>query len=293
MELKLQKTIHPNHKDHEIRYNNLIGLNSQKSELLMTMKMILNEKLIGNWERKHHSKELTFLKKGLKLNPLIILSGEVGCGKTELAQTIGTPLGLLLDSQITVLQTPSDIRGSGLVGQLSARITSAFEQTKSEIKNGYGILIIDEADDVATSRSQIQAHHEDKAGVNALIKEIDSIEKNKKNIVVILITNRMSSLDPAVIRRACLHLEFKRPSKNELPFIFHHILDGVEITDKQIEELSNTALKKKIPFSYSDLFQRIANQAIIEAISKDIPFSASLLQEVINKTEPTPLIIYD
>jgi SpoVK/Ycf46/Vps4 family AAA+-type ATPase len=291
MELKLQKTQHPNFKDHGIRFKNLIGLDDSKSELLITMKMILKENLIENWEKKHHKEPLTFLMKGLKLSPLIILSGEVGCGKTELAQTIGTPLASLLDTMVISLQTPSDIRGVGLVGQLSARITAAFTQAKSEIKKGCGILIIDEADDIATNRDQTQAHHEDKAGVNALIKEIDSIEKENVNMVVLLITNRMSSLDPAVIRRACLHVKFKRPGKNELPKIFNTILDGARVSDAEIEELTEVALSKPTSFSYSDLFQRVAKQALLKAIENDKPFNSKILLEILKKTEPTPLII--
>ena len=226
MELTLKKTRHPNLKEHEVRYNNLIGLDSQKAELLITLQMILDRDRLQDWEKKHHKSNLPFLNKGLKLNPLVILSGEVGCGKTELAQTIGTPLAKLLDKTVITVQTPSDIRGFGLVGQLSSRITSSFSQAKSEIGKDLGILIIDEADDLASSRSQMQSHHEDKAGVNVLIKEIDAIEHDKVHIAVILITNRMDSLDPAVVRRACLHLQFKRPGESDINSIFRHILAG-------------------------------------------------------------------
>lgn len=291
MELHLQKTKHPHLKDHQIRYDNLIGLEPQKSELLITLQMILDKERFNDWEKKHHKTKLPFLNKGLKLSPLIILSGEVGCGKTELAQTICTPLATLLDKPILSLQTPADIRGFGLVGQLSSRITSAFTQAKSELGKDSGILIIDEADDLASSRSQMQSHHEDKAGVNVLIKEIDSIEHDKSKLAVILITNRISSLDPAVVRRACLHLEFKRPSNNDLNLIFKHILSGTIEDEKLINDLAAFASEKKIPYSYSDLFQRVAKQALLMAITNDVPFGAAVLMEVLKKTEPTPLII--
>lgn len=293
MELNLQITKHPNYKIHEIRYNNLMGLDEQKTELLLTLQMLLDKDKLEKWEKKHHGNSLPFIKRGLKLSPLIILSGEVGCGKTELAQTISTPLAKLLQNPVIAMQTPSDIRGNGLVGELSARITSAFTQAKNEIKSDFGILIIDEADDIASNRDEIQSHKEDKAGVNALIKEIDSIEPEKNKMAVILITNRMSSLDPAVVRRACLHLEFKRPSEKDLPNIFKHILENTSPNETDIDKLAKLAGKHLIPYSYSDLLQKIAKQALLRAISKDIPFDSNALYEVLEKTNPTPLIIND
>ena len=291
MEIKLQKTKHPNLKDHQIRYNQLIGIEDQKAELLMTLEMILDKGRLTEWGKKHHGKEkISFIEKGLKLNPLVILSGEVGCGKTELAQTIGTPLAIHLDKPILTLQTPSDIRGTGLVGDLSARITATFDSAKSEVGKDYGILIIDEGDDIATSRSEMQSHHEDKAGVNVLIKEIDAIERDKNNLAVILITNRMGALDPAVIRRACLHLEFYRPKEKELTLIFEQILSGLTFDKQELRKLTFYALKKKIPYSYSDLLQRVAKRALLTAIAQDVPFSLAILSDVLHKTEPTPLI---
>ena len=67
MELTLKKTRHPNLKEHEVRYNNLIGLDSQKAELLITLQMILDRDRLQDWEKKHHKSNLPFLNKGLKL----------------------------------------------------------------------------------------------------------------------------------------------------------------------------------------------------------------------------------
>jgi AAA+ superfamily predicted ATPase len=242
-------------------------------------------------EKKHHKPKLGIIAQGLRLNPLVILSGEVGCGKTELAQTVATPLSTALDKPIYTLQTPSDIRGNGMVGDLSSRITETFKSAKSDIGKDFGILIIDEGDDLATSRSETQSHHEDKAGVNVLIKEIDLIEREKTNLAVILITNRMAAIDPAVVRRACLHLEFHRPEETELKLIFGQILRGVDFTQPELEKLVAYALNKKIPYSYSDLLQRVAKRALLLAISHDVPYSISLVSDILHKTEPTPLII--
>jgi SpoVK/Ycf46/Vps4 family AAA+-type ATPase len=269
MDIKLQKTKHPNLKDHQLRYDNLVGLDQQKEDLLMTLEMILDKDRLTKWEKKHHKPKLGIIAQGLRLNPLVILSGEVGCGKTELAQTVATPLSTALDKPIYTLQTPSDIRGNGMVGDLSSRITETFKSAKSDIGKDFGILIIDEGDDLATSRSETQSHHEDKAGVNVLIKEIDLIEREK----------------------TCLHLEFHRPEETELKLIFGQILRGVDFTQPELEKLVAYALNKKIPYSYSDLLQRVAKRALLLAISHDVPYSISLVSDILHKTEPTPLII--
>ncbi|MGG2362463.1 AAA family ATPase, partial [Salmonella enterica] len=87
------------------------------------------------------------------------------------------------------------------VVEISNRITEAFTQAKSKVKgHDIGILIIDEADDLATDREQNQAHHEDRTGLNVLIKQIDTVGREKSNLAVILITNRLKVLDPAVVR---------------------------------------------------------------------------------------------
>jgi SpoVK/Ycf46/Vps4 family AAA+-type ATPase len=289
-ELGLQENKHPN-RDAEKRYNLLIGIDEQKSELLKTLSLLMDSDKVSHWEKHHHKKGLPLMQHIDTGTPLIILSGEVGCGKTALAQVIGTPLGKKLDKNVKVFETPSNIRGSGLVGEISNRITEAFESAKAKLKNDeVGILIIDEADDIATSRAQNQAHHEDRAGLNVLIKQIDSIKRANKKLAVIMITNRVVVLDPAIRRRTALHLIFDRPVSEKLDEVLIWILDGTQYSDGQFKKLKTTILKHKIPYSFSDLIQRAGRQAVFQAIESNIPFDIHLFTEVLEKTEPTPLI---
>ena len=288
--LKLPEFSHPN-KEALKDYNLLIGLDDQKKELLRTLEMLLDHKRIHQWEKKFHSKGLPIMAHLKTGSPLIILSGEVGCGKTALAQSIGTPLAELLGKPVKVVETPSNIRGSGLVGEISNRITDVFETAKARLKNDeIGLLIIDEADDLATSRAQNQAHHEDRAGLNVLIKQIDSIKKNDKRLVVIMITNRVTVLDPAVRRRTSLHLIFDRPTGDKLKEVLSRLLTGTSYTPDELESLVKRASSNGTPYSYSDLIQRVAKQAIYEAIEKNEPFCISLMMAALEQTEPTPLL---
>ena len=60
------------------------------------------------------------------------------------------------------------------------------------------VVIIDEADAIAQSREFGQMHHEDRAGVNALIRGIDTVATERRPVLVLLCTNRLSALDPAI-----------------------------------------------------------------------------------------------
>ena len=288
-ELELYETFHPNEVSIN-KFDNLIGIDSQKNTLLNTLNLLLNTKSIEVWKKKHHPRGLSFFDNYAK-DPLIILSGEVGCGKTELANSIASPLAKKLDIIIKTYETPSNIRGSGRVGEISSRITEAFNIIKSKVVNDkLGILIIDEGDDLATSRSQNQAHHEDRAGLNVLIKQLDLLKKEKKKIVVILITNRENVLDPAFYRRATLHLKFERPNRENREKIFKHIFQNIKLNDSILKELLSSS-EKNPPYTYSDLIQKIGTQALFKAIELNKPFSPEIYLDVLLKTEASPLIV--
>lgn len=287
MELNLIENTHPN-KDSINKYNNLIGIDVQKGLLLDSLNFLFKRDLIESWEKKHHKGGFIFLQ-NYTYDPLIILSGEVGCGKTELANTIPSIVSEKIGKRIKVFETPSNIRGSGLVGEISNRISAAFKEVKMKIKhNEFAILIIDEGDDLATSRAQNQAHHEDRAGLNVLIKEIDSIKKSHQNIIVILITNREKVLDAAFYRRAILHLKFERPNEDNRKKVFEYLF-GNNLDKDSLTNLMK-ASKRQPPYSYSDLIQKVGTQTLFKAISTDKPFTPDLFCEVLKLTDPTPLL---
>lgn len=288
--LKLSESQHPNREAKEL-YDSLVSLDDHKFELLRNLQLLLDSSRINQWISRYHNEGLNMLQYLRGNTPLVILSGEVGCGKTALAQSIGTPVSELLEKKVLVLETPSNIRGSGMVGEISNRITEAFEIAKAKVREGkYGILVIDEADDIATSRSQNQAHHEDRAGLNVLIKQIDLLKREKVNLVVILITNRLEVLDPAVRRRVSLHLKFERPTNEKLKDVLSYILKGTKYNQKEVDVLISHLSKSNIPYSFSDLIQRAGKQALFKAVENDVPFSFQLYKESLMAIEPTPLV---
>ena len=291
-ELQLIENIHPKREALK-EYDALVGIDVLKEALVDELIFILDRARLDAWRNKHHPDGLAILD-GAKSNaPLILLSGDVGCGKTALASCVATPVAKAIDQRIACIETPSDLRGGGHVGELSARVTEAFTQAKTKAKAiGRAILVIDEADDLATRRSQMQAHHEDRAGVNVLIRQIDQLAATETPIAVIMITNRADVLDPAVIRRAALRLHFERPDDNGRAAIFKRILDGTGAAEAQIRELV-TLTKRPVPYTSSDLTDRVARTALRRAWKSGHAFGPAILKACISDIEPTPMMEAD
>ncbi len=285
--IQLHKAKHPDPKA-RAHYDRLIGIDAQKSELLEYILRVLDPDRISRWVKRHHAQGVPLAKIVEDRPLLVILGGEVGCGKTALATSIGTAVGEMLDRQIIALETPSDIRGGGFVGQLSERVTAAFNEARAEVGRNGGILIIDEGDDLGMSRAEMQAHHEDRAGLNVLIKEINRLARDRARIAVVLVTNRVRALDPALIRRAQVIL-FTRPNAEARRGLFEQLLLGVEHNAEDVTGLVRASERNPL-FSYSDLVERGAEAALMAALRADQPLSAALLLETIERLEPSPLI---
>jgi len=285
--VQLHEEKHPN--DSAVaRYDDLVGIDGQKADLSEYLLRVFDPERLSRWAKKHHSKGLPLTKRIEARSPLVVLAGEVGCGKTALATSVGSMIAKALDKRVVALETPSDIRGGGLVGQLSERVTAAFNEARVKVGKDRGILIIDEGDDLGTSRAQMQAHHEDRAGLNVLIKEVDRLARDRTLIAVVLITNRLQALDPALVRRAHV-IRFERPDDDARRALFRRLLQGVEHDDKDIATLVRASEKTPL-FSYSDLVERGAESALLAALRQDRPLSVATFQEILGKIEPTPLI---
>lgn len=273
------------------QFDSLIGIQTQKQLLLENLQLILSRDEIMTWKAEFHNDSLPFLDHHFKISPMILLSGDVGCGKTELASCVAGPLAQKTQKQVRVYEAPSDIRGRGLVGELSGRITAMVDQViedLSENKDTWGILIIDEADALANSRESSDQHHEDRAGVNTLIKELDRIENSKLNLAVLFITNRTNAMDPAIIRRSAIEIIFNRPGEDAIKEVMNLLTSGITTLEEKAS-LVNECLKKEPLFTFSDLLRKVGYQSIIRAYSSNRALTHDDLLETIKLTNPSPI----
>lgn len=240
--------------DAQERFNRLMGLDDKKNSLSKLLGAMINPLGVKNWINKYYPNATNVLETILRRPPLIVLSGDVGSGKTELAETIGDLVARQEKIEITLLPLSLSTRGQGRVGEMTQLISAAFDYTIEEAKKlksssdknrGGIILLIDEADALAQSRESNQMHHEDKAGVNAFIRGIDRIASSKVPVVVIMCTNRLDAIDPAIRRRSADIIKFERPNEEQRKYVLELNLKPLGFSDQQIDELVEATGPKK------------------------------------------------
>lgn len=133
-------------------------------------------------------------------------------------------------------------------------------------------------------------HHEDRAGVDAFLAGVDSLAGAKIPVLVVLCTNRLSALDPAIMRRAAATFAFRRPNDEQRKAVLRAALEGFDIESAMIDELVMlTAPNGDRPgFTYSDLTQRLIPAAVLRAFP-DEALTSRILLEVAKHLEPTPI----
>ena len=141
------------------------------------------------------------------------------------------------------------------------------------------ILVVDEADALAQSRAAEQMHHEDRAGVDALLAGVDTLAGEAVPVLVIMCTNRERALDPAVLRRAAAIFHFSRPDESAAaaPSWPPPSTAPASTTEAIAELAALTGPDGDRPgFTYSDLTQRLIPAAILAAFP-DKPLTADIL----------------
>ncbi len=259
------------------RLARLVGMDDKIRRLTNVLSVLVNPSGLQKWLTKHHADANHLLDAILRRPPLVVLAGDVGSGKTELAETIGDIVARQEDIDITLLPLSLSSRGQGRVGEMTQLLSAAFEYTFAEANKCKGpsgkarggvILLIDEADALAQSRESQQMHHEDRAGVNALIRGIDRLANGKLPAAVLMCTNRLTALDPAVRRRAADILVFERPSNEQRHEVLHRKLGQAGFNKADIQALvAATGEEPNRPygFTYSDLTQRLLPAIVLDA----------------------------
>ncbi|BCD88128.1 hypothetical protein PSm6_45350 [Pseudomonas solani] len=259
------------------RLSRLVGLDEQKERLAKVLGLLVNPFGLQEWAEKHHPQARAAIDTVLRRPPLAVLAGDVGSGKTELAETIGDAVARQEGIDITLYPLSLATRGQGRVGEMTQLVSAAFDYTieaAEKLKNTSGkargavLLLIDEADALAQSRENAQMHHEDRAGVNAFIRGIDRIANQKLPAAVLMCTNRLKALDPAVQRRAAEVLTFGRPDDAQRRYLLSSKLEGLGLSAQVIEELVKLTGPREANapgFTFSDINQRLIPSIILAA----------------------------
>ncbi|WP_420572786.1 AAA family ATPase [Kordia sp.] len=294
-----QAIIYPN-IDYQERLNALVGLDNHKSRMTKILSLLINPEGIKSWIKKYHPDAKHISNIVLRRPPLVILEGDVGSGKSELATCIGDAVARQEKIDVTLLPLSLSVRGQGHVGEMTKLISTAFDYAIEKAKKlnnpsgksrGAVIFLVDEADALTQSRESNQMHHEDKAGVNAFIRGIDRIANGKLPAAVIMCTNRLNSLDPAIKRRAADILKFSRPNDEQRLAVLKAPLTELGFTDDDINDLVTITGKTDIReygFTFSDLTRRLLPSLVLDAYPNESvnPKKAIEIAETIIPTPP-------
>lgn len=281
-------------RDIQERTKDLVGFDSKFERIFSNLKLLLDQEGLIEWSKKFHKTELPIISQLQEKYPLIILSGDAGTGKTISAEAIADKMLRNLKKEGFFLKLSTRVRGEGLHGQMGNLVNDAFSELKNQAgKKRIAFLLIDEADAIASTRSTLQMHQEEKAAVNTLIQKIDELRELNGRAILFMSTNRIHFLDEAIIRRAAIVLEFERPNFEERKQLFEKSIGKIGLTDKELEilaDLTGESHNNNLAFSFSDIRLRV----LPEAVSKCFPEKAldfKSIKDSIIELKPSPKII--
>jgi AAA+ superfamily predicted ATPase len=274
------------------RYDSLVGLDDVKERLEKEAAILLDPKLLVDWSNKHHGRMIRGAEMLRSRPPMLIFAGDVGTGKTTLAETFGDAIARDHRIAVRVYRLSLQTRGGGAVGEMSTLLSAAFTEVRqhaSKEKGAAHILVIDEADALAQSRELGQMHHEDRAGVNALIRGLDQLAADGGRVLVVMCTNRLEAIDPGIRRRAAVEFPFHRPNVEQRRALFEQALDGALISADEMTELVRLTGEvdgRTYGYTSSDIVGKVVPAAVLDAFPDD-PLTAERVRASITAHPPT------
>ena len=211
--------------------------------------------------------------KGAVMPKGMILYGDPGTGKTLIAKAIAGEAGVPFFSV-----TGADFIEK-FVGVGAGRVRNLFEEAQ---KKAPCIIFIDEIDAIGGKRGD-QSNSEQVQTINALLTQMDGF-KEDSGVFVIATTNRLETLDPALIRagRFDMHVKVPLPATPEERIEIMHVhAKGKEFA----EDVDFKSLAKQwMGFSGADIASIFNSAAIISVTANKESIDLSCLDEAfINK----------
>ena len=158
-----------------------------------------------------------YAKLGIRFPKAFILEGPPGCGKTFAVERLAEHLGW------NTVRIDSSSIGSTYIHATAKKIEESFAEAA---KNAPTILIIDEMDAFMPNRAVLSGDNtHSKEEVDSFLKCLQTAEE--KRILVVGMTNLISTLDPAVLRtgRMGTHIKVDMPSQAEVEDVLAYALE--------------------------------------------------------------------
>lgn len=173
---------------------------------------------------------------GLPYFSALLLHGESGCGKTELARYIA------YKANLPFVYVRFSALVSSYLGSTQANIARIFDYARSEPC----VLCFDEIDAVGMARGQRNDVGEMNRIVIALMQELDKLPNN---VIIVGTTNRFDRLDPALIRRFPIQYEVQKLSPEEACALAEKIVGYAGIDVEQWKLWFTAVFQESVPAS--------------------------------------------
>ena len=252
--------------DNTLNFNDVAGNEEAKESLMDIVDFLKNPEKYKEY--------------GARMPKGVILYGSPGTGKTLLAKAVAgeakVPFYALSGSDFVQVY----------VGVGAARIRNLFKKAKS---HGKAVIFIDEIDAIGKKRggsNSSSGNDERDQTLNALLTEMSGFGE-KEGIVVIAATNRLDTLDSALLRpgRFDRHIEVSLP---DLPA--REKIISLHLDNKPHNEINIKDIAKKTAYFSGAKIESLINEAAILAAKEN---STSITQDHINKAYSVVLAGYE
>ncbi|MDA8001197.1 MAG: ATP-binding protein [Alphaproteobacteria bacterium] len=273
----------------------LVGFGQRYDMLKGHLQMMLFPGELEKWSQRHYGKVVPLCEVIQQRHPLFLFSGDVGTGKTVMAECAANRITNDLGKDGFLLKLSTRVRGKGLHGEMNQLLQDAFEHLKLQAgKKRLAFLLVDEADSIASLRSTEQMHQEEKSAVNTLIQKIDEIRSVGGRAALFLCTNRAEIIDQAIVRRAALHMEFPRPTKEDFVELLEMDLDGMGLSQREVQKLASLISKgghyADVGYTFSDCRLRFLPSVAMKALAAGSKATFDIFKDSVSEVKPSPSI---
>ena len=197
----------------QVKFHEIGGLEKQKEEIRETIELpLINQKL--------------YEEIGIDPPNGVLLYGPPGTGKTMIVKAIASR------TTATFIKAVGSEFVQKYLGEGPRMVRDLFKTAK---KYSPSIIFIDEIDAIATRRfdAQTGADREVQRILMEFLSQMDGFEKNT-NVKIIMCTNRIDTLDPAILRpgRIDRKIEFPLPNVQEKRFMFQTLTNTMNLSEE-------------------------------------------------------------